>query len=190
MPQQKLFVRHPILDIGCTVDSFSPVLWWKTFGLHHACFHLLQWSILPLNNTILLWCVRDRMMHLNTFICTILNKLILDILTTIFISEDLEFPPKLVFNQSLKYFEEAKNFRLVFQEVNPHYYILTKNPTTVMSYFRHFPVACTTLWFFLSVSGFASVIWHLSHLSVKQQLSLPSVKYTSSVIRHLIHIKL
>ena len=41
------------------------------------------------------------------------------ILTTIFISEDLEFPPRLVFNQSLKDFEEAKNFRLVFQEVNP-----------------------------------------------------------------------
>ena len=29
-----------------------------------------------------------------------------------------------------------------------HYYILTKNPTAVMSDFRHFPVACTTLWFF------------------------------------------
>ena len=26
-----------------------------------------------------------------------------------------------------------------------HYYILTKNPTVVMSDFRHFPVACTTL---------------------------------------------
>ena len=29
-----------------------------------------------------------------------------------------------------------------------HYYILTKNPTAVMSDFRHFPVACTTLCFF------------------------------------------
>ena len=54
---------------------------------------------------------------MNTCIYTILNELILDILTTIFISEDLEFPPRLVFNQSLKDFEEAK--RLVFQEVNP-----------------------------------------------------------------------
>ena len=26
-----------------------------------------------------------------------------------------------------------------------HYYILTQNPTAVMSDFRHFPVACTTL---------------------------------------------
>src|SRR5713226_2948524 len=59
------------------------------------------------------------MLHLNTCIFTILNELRLDILTTIFRSEDLEFPPILVFNQSLKDFEEAKNFRLVFQEVNP-----------------------------------------------------------------------
>ena len=59
------------------------------------------------------------MLHLNTYICTILNKLRLDILTTIFRSEDFEFPPRLVFNQSVKDFEEAKNFRFVFQEVNP-----------------------------------------------------------------------
>ena len=64
-------------------------------------------------------CVRDRMLHLNTYICTILNELRIDILTTIVRSEDLEFPPRLVFNQSLKYFEEAKKFKLVFQEVNP-----------------------------------------------------------------------
>ena len=59
------------------------------------------------------------MLHLNTCICTIINKLRLDILTTIIRSEDLEFPPRLVFNQILKDFEEAKNFRLMFQEVNP-----------------------------------------------------------------------
>ena len=59
------------------------------------------------------------MLHMNTCIFTILNEIRLDILTTIVRSEDLEFPPKLVFNQSLKDFEEAKNFRLVFQEVNP-----------------------------------------------------------------------
>ena len=59
------------------------------------------------------------MLHLNTCIYKILNELILDILTTIVGSEDFEFPPRLVFNQSLKYFEEAKNFRLVFQEINP-----------------------------------------------------------------------
>ena len=59
------------------------------------------------------------MLQLNTYIFTILNELKLDMLTTIVRSEDLEFPPKLVFNQILKDFEEAINFRLVFQEVNP-----------------------------------------------------------------------
>ena len=59
------------------------------------------------------------MLHLNTCIYKILNELIFDILTTIFISEDLEFPPRLVFNQSLKDFEEAKNFKLMLQELNP-----------------------------------------------------------------------
>ena len=49
------------------------------------------------------------MLHMNTYIFTILNEIILYILTTIFISKDLEFPPRMVFNQSLKDFEEAKN---------------------------------------------------------------------------------
>ena len=44
-----------------------------------------------------------------------------------------------------------------------HYYISTKNPTAVMPYFRHFPVACTTLWFFLSVGNLSSVSRHLSN---------------------------
>ena len=81
------------------------LLWWQIFGLHHACFHLLQWSVLPLCNTILVWCVGDRMLHLNTCICTIVNKLSLDILTTIFRPEYLEFSSTLVFNQSLEDFE-------------------------------------------------------------------------------------
>ena len=43
---------------------------------------------------------------------------------------------------------------------------------------------------FLSVGGFSSIIRHLFNPSVKRQLSLPSVKCKSSVIRHLIHIKI
>ena len=41
------------------------------------------------------------------------NELRLDILSTIFISKDLEFPPILVFNQGSKYFEEVNKFRLI-----------------------------------------------------------------------------
>ena len=53
------------------------------------------------------------MLHMNTYIFTILNELIFDILTTIVISEDLESPPRLVFNQGLEDFEEVKNFRFM-----------------------------------------------------------------------------
>ena len=53
------------------------------------------------------------MMHLNTFIFTILNEIKLDIVTTIVIFEDLEFPPRLVFNQGSKDFEEVKNLKLM-----------------------------------------------------------------------------
>ena len=59
------------------------------------------------------------MLHLDICIFAILDELRIDILTTILISKDLESPPKLVFNQTLKDFEEAKNFRLMLQEVNP-----------------------------------------------------------------------
>ena len=51
------------------------------------------------------------MLHMNTFIFTILNELRIDILTTIVRYEDLEFPPTLVFNQILKDFEEAKKLQ-------------------------------------------------------------------------------
>ena len=115
----KLFMRHSILYIGCTVYSLIPKLWWQSLSLRHIGCHLFQWSVLSLSNTILLWCVRDWMLHMNTCIFTILNELRLDILTTIVRYEDLEFPPILVFNQSLKDFEEDKNFRLMLQEVNP-----------------------------------------------------------------------
>ena len=53
------------------------------------------------------------MMHINTYIFTILNELRLDILTTIVRSEDLEFPPRLVFNQGPKDVEEVKKIRLM-----------------------------------------------------------------------------
>ena len=112
-------MRNPILDVGCTVYSLDPKIWWKILSLHHAGCCLLQRSVLSLSNTILLWCVRDWMLHLNTCIFTILNELKVDIITTIVRYEDLESPPRLVFNQSLKDFEEAKNFILMLQEVNP-----------------------------------------------------------------------
>ena len=34
---------------------------------------------------------------------------------------------------------------LIGKNIYTHYYILTKNLTAVLSDFRHFPVACTTL---------------------------------------------
>ena len=42
-----------------------------------------------------------------------IDEIRLDILSNIVISEDLEFPPILVFNQGYKDFEEVKNFRLM-----------------------------------------------------------------------------
>ena len=51
------------------------------------------------------------MLHMNTYIYTILNEIRLDILTTIVRYEDLEFPPRLVFNQSLKDFEQDKKIQ-------------------------------------------------------------------------------
>ena len=110
----KFLVRNPILDIGCTIYLFIPKIWWKFFRLHHTSCHLLECSILRLSNTILMRCVTNRMLHLDTFIFTIIDEIILDILTTIIISKDPDFPPRLVLNQGSKDLEEVKNFRLVF----------------------------------------------------------------------------
>ena len=59
------------------------------------------------------------MLHLDTFIFTIVNELKLDIRTTIIRSQDLELPPILVLNQVFENLEEVKNSRLEFKEVNP-----------------------------------------------------------------------
>ena len=109
----KLLMWNPILDIGYTFYSFKPKLWWKILSLHHISCHLLQWSVLSLEYTILLWCVRNIMLNLDTYIFTILDEIRLDILTTIFRSKDLDFPPRLVLNQGSKDVEEVQNFRLV-----------------------------------------------------------------------------
>ena len=110
----KMLVRHPILDVGLIMYSFNQKFWWQSLRLHHTSYHVLETSILPLSNTILLRSVGNGVFHLDTCIFTILNKIILDIITTIIRSEDLEFPPRLVLNQGSKDLEEIKNFRLVF----------------------------------------------------------------------------
>ena len=94
----KMLVRHPILDVGCTFYSFSRKHLWQILRLHHASGHLHERSILPLSNTILLRCLGNRVLHLDTCIFKILNNLIHDILTIIIISEDVEFSSGLVLN--------------------------------------------------------------------------------------------
>ena len=106
-----MLVRNLIIDVGCTFYNFIPKIWWQIFRLQHTSSHLLEDSILPLSDTILLRCVRNRVLHLDTCIFTIINEIRLEILTTIIIYEDLEFPPKLVFNQGLENLEVVKKFR-------------------------------------------------------------------------------
>ena len=53
------------------------------------------------------------MLHLDTCIFTIMDELKLDILSSIIIYEDLDFPPKLVLNQGSKDLEKVKNFILM-----------------------------------------------------------------------------
>ena len=120
------------MDVGFKIYSFNPKLWWKILRLRHTNSNLLKGSILPLNNTILLRGVRNRMMHMDTCIFAILDEIKLEILTTILISKDLEFPPRLVFNQGSKDFEEVKNFRLMLWEVNQQY--LEKSSMKVSAY--------------------------------------------------------
>ena len=99
----KMLVRNHIFYVGCIFYSFIPKNWCKSLRLHHTSVHLVERSIFPLSNTILLRCVGKIMFHLDTCIFTIMDELRLDILTTITRSEDLEFPPRLV-----------KNLRLMF----------------------------------------------------------------------------
>ena len=48
-----------------------------------------------------------------------MDEIKIDIFSTIFISEDLDFPLKLVLNQGSKNLEEVKTLRLMLQEVKP-----------------------------------------------------------------------
>ena len=91
----------------------------QTLRLQHTSSHILETFILPLNHTILLRCVGNRVLHLNTCIFTIINELRIKIFTTIIRFEDLESPPILVLNQGLENLVVEKNSRLEFKEVNP-----------------------------------------------------------------------
>ena len=115
----KFLLRHPILDVGCTFNRFIPKIWWQSLKLQHTSSHLLETSILPLSHTILLRCAGNRVLHMDTYIFTIINEIILEIFSSIVIYKDLEFSPRLVLNQGLEKLEVVKNFRLEFKEVNP-----------------------------------------------------------------------
>ena len=105
----KILVRYPILDVGCTFYSFSRKHLWQSLRLHNASGHLHERSILPLSNTILLRCLGNRVLHLDTCIFTILNKFIFDIFTTIIRSKDLDLSCRHVLNHGFKAFKEVKN---------------------------------------------------------------------------------
>ena len=106
----KILMRHPILDVGCIFYIFIPKIWWQSFRLHHTSSHLLETYVLPLSHTILLRCVRNRVLHMDTCIFTIINELIPYKFTTLIISEDHESPPILVLNQRLQNLEVVKKF--------------------------------------------------------------------------------
>ena len=109
----KIIMRNPILDVGCTIYSFIPKTWWKSIRLQHTSSHLLEASILTLSHTILLKYLRNRVLHMDSCIFKIINEIKIYIFTTIIRYEDLEFPPRSVFNQGSKDFEEVKKFRLM-----------------------------------------------------------------------------
>ena len=84
----KIFVRWTIIYIGCTLYFLIPKFLCQISILHHASGHLLERSILPLSNTILLRRVRNIVLHLDTCIFRILYKFRFDIFTTIIIYEE------------------------------------------------------------------------------------------------------
>ena len=115
----KMSVRNKILDVVCTIYNFIPKFLLKSLRLHHASGHLFEIYILPLKKTILLRCLGNGVLHLDTYIFTILNKIRIDTLTTIIRLEYLDISSRLVLNQGFKNLEEVKKFILVLEEVNP-----------------------------------------------------------------------
>ena len=104
----KFIVRNTILDVGCTVYNFIPKFWWQILRLQHTSSHLLEASILPLSHIIMLRCVRNRVLYLDTCIFTILNEIRIYMHTTIIIYEDLNISSILVLNQGFKTMNRSK----------------------------------------------------------------------------------
>jgi len=77
------FASCEILNIVGTIDVFIQKLWGKTSRMDYTIFHLLQCTIIPLRNTILLWTVGNNMLQLNTFSGTIFFKFMVDVFTAI-----------------------------------------------------------------------------------------------------------
>ena len=72
------FVWRSVLNILIMFDSFNPYITIKILFFHHTGSHLLEIHVLALYNTIMLWCVGNRMLHLDATFFTNLFQILIE----------------------------------------------------------------------------------------------------------------
>ena len=115
----QLFVWRYFLNICSIIYSFVPYIRIQIIFFHHSCSHLLERPVLPLCHTIFLWCVGDRMLHLDATFFTDFLQNIFHILFYIINPKDFDLSPTSILNHGFPNLESLKDFRFDFEKVNP-----------------------------------------------------------------------
>ena len=101
------------------INVFNPYIRLQILGFNHTGFHLLERRILPLCHTILMWCVGDRMLHLDATLFTKVLQILAHILFTIISIKQFDLIPTLILNKGFPNLESLKDFKFEFERVNP-----------------------------------------------------------------------
>lgn len=92
----------------------------KTTLSKTTCFYaVIECPIHPLNDCIVLWSVRNKLLMSNSMLVTILNKFIRTILPTIITSKTCQGLPDFSLNHKMKNLKNVKDITPIFHCINP-----------------------------------------------------------------------
>lgn len=94
--------------------------------------HSIYGYVHMLNNSILMWCPMNVLLHPDTQSCTILLKTTIDILTTIAKSQTFQFQACRCLNHSFPNFENIKYIIFMLQEINSYFRTMVVNKHSII----------------------------------------------------------
>ena len=107
-----------IYQVRCSANSISPKSLWQSNMQPHTPGTLIESSVHALSHTILLWCPRNSLLHLDSMCNTILTKPSIYVLSSFVWPQIFYFHTCFCLKQGLPLLKSFKNIRFIFQKIN------------------------------------------------------------------------